>query len=119
MADYKPFKHSEKQLQRSIVEILELHDWYVCEYGKPGGHAALRGAVPEGHSDLLVLKRLPTGPVAWFIEVKVPGKKPTPEQWAFMDRMIQAGAKANVITCIEDLLVVLRSWGQEVKVEVR
>jgi hypothetical protein len=139
-------KQSEKSLQQSIVECLDIHGWTVNEYAKPGARGPLKtirdilercgvpdkiiryilsliaqlgGKVPEGHTDLLALKRLPGRNVSWFIEVKVPGQKQPPAQQEFADRMIHAGAFAHSVTCLEDVLVVLRYLGDEVKVEVR
>lgn len=73
--------------------------------------------LPAGFSDLLCIVPVTITPdmvgktiaVPGFIEVKSPTGKLRPEQFNFLDRMKQLGARAGVARSPEDAIQILRS----------
>ena len=76
------------------------------------GHVAMKyhGSVygVKGHSDIYGFLA-PSGR-AFFIECKVPGKKPTPEQAAFLERMERTGAFANWVDSVDGGVALIEYW---------
>jgi hypothetical protein len=92
----------ETSITKSIQKrALELGWWQM----KIAGGAFQRAGVP----DLLLIKH----GRAVFLEVKQPGKKPTPLQVAVMDEIRRvAGAVAEVVTSRDEAERVLQKWDQ-------
>lgn len=84
----------EKHIQSRIRDYLRLHDWLVIK---------LVVTSLFGVPDLMCLK----GGTVLFIEVKQPGKKPTPLQLATHDKLRRVGAKVIVATSVEDVVKAL------------
>lgn len=73
-------------------------------YKSNSGHYIKYGVANPGGSDLIgIFKGRFTA-----IEVKQPGKKPTPEQQSFIDAVNKAGGIAGVVTSTEDLTELLK-----------
>lgn len=89
---------SEKALQLCVVQHLSLLGWLVLEYGKPGGHRRLAGALPPGHPDLCCIK---DGRIVW-LELKTPQGKVTDRQELMHLEMTEAGANIRVVRSIEE-----------------
>ena len=59
--------------------------------------------LPKGFADILFIR--PDGQ-ACFIECKVKGNKPTPEQEAFVERMQSLGARAGIAHSVDDAVLI-------------
>jgi hypothetical protein len=89
----------ETAITKSIVKSAKSHGWWTF---KIAGGAFQRAGIP----DLLCVK----AGRAVFLEVKQPGKKPTPLQQHVMQEIReQAGAVAEVVTSKEEAQKVLDS----------
>jgi len=55
--------------------------------------------LPKGFSDVLFIGN---DGIACFIECKLPGNKPTPEQDSFIERMKSLGARAGIAHSVAD-----------------
>lgn len=113
---------SEKQIQTQIINYLRYKGWYVMRLNS-GKYSVGEGRSTRfimgqeaGTPDLLAFKKTKFGlnvedvePLTnmglslVFIEVKVPGNKPTPLQAAKMKELETYGARCLVATCIEDV----------------
>jgi hypothetical protein len=100
---------TEKQIQDTIIEYLKRKKWYVQRVNSgamrmesKGKTYMMRMAVP-GTPDVLAFKKLGDAVNLVFIEVKRPGKKPTPLQIAKMQELESYGAKCLVAASIKDL----------------
>lgn len=103
-------KASEKEIQKAILEWLQLHRFFcwrnntgavVSNYnGKERFH---RYGMP-GSGDILGLTK--TGRF-FSIEVKVPGKQPTPLQIQFMKEVERNGGLAFVAHSVDDVEKIL------------
>jgi len=69
-------------------------------YTKSGAHVS---GLPKGFTDILFFR--PDGQ-ACFIECKLPGGKPTPEQAAFIARMQSYGSLAGVAYNVNEALAI-------------
>lgn len=104
---------SEKALQEQICQYIALSapGVKVYQFGKPGGHAALRGALPVGWPDLLLLNRGTLSPEVLFVEVKAPGGKLSEGQERMRRELLDAGAHAYVCYSVEQMGDILRQHG--------
>lgn len=102
---------TESQIQHAVIGYLRMRGYYVqrlnagnYSLGKAGYVKGVAAGTPdvmafkkrcihhnEDHADIL------------FVEVKRPGKKPTPLQKAKMEEMEDFGARCMVATSIDDL----------------
>jgi len=57
------------------------------------------GSLPKGFADILFIG---TDGIACFIECKVRGYKPTPEQAVFIERMLSLGARAGIAHSVDE-----------------
>lgn len=73
-------------------------------YKDPKGYYVRYGVCNPGGSDLIGIFR---GKFL-AIETKMPGKKPTAEQQLFIDIIKKSGGIAGVVTCIDDLVELLK-----------
>lgn len=100
-------KPLEKDIQRAILEYLQLKK-YFCWRNNSGGFVDKRDHYyqfgKKGSGDILGLTR--EGKF-FTIEVKVPGKKPTPEQTEFMNNVIVNNGIAILAHSLEDVEKVL------------
>lgn len=71
-------------------------------YTKHGGQVHVG---TEGESDIMGHRK--SDGMAFYIEVKLPGEKPRPEQQRFLDAMIRAGAIAGCAHSIEEALEIV------------
>jgi Holliday junction resolvase len=109
MAKYKLPQPTEHAIQTQLMQYLRTKGWYVMRLnsgkfsvGEGAGRRFINGQ-DAGTPDLMAFIALPTGIRLYFIEVKRPGKKPTPLQKAKMEDLEKYGAHCFVATCIEDL----------------
>jgi hypothetical protein len=117
----KPRKYSnpEGQIQKSILQYLHLKGiwaWITNRKGRQVNGRWIPSQLPSGHSDVMGI--LPggiagkPGGTVLMIEVKDVGKKPTPEQLAFMARVNALGGLAfwadSVETVVEKIGLPLR-----------
>ena len=63
------------------------------------------GGLPKGFSDVLYIGQ---DGIACFVEVKMPGNKPTPEQVQFIERMQSLGARAGIAYSVEQAAEICR-----------
>jgi hypothetical protein len=104
----------EASLQASIVSWIRILP-SVFVYAVPNGHlvtkreAALRRwtGVRAGVPDLCIVH--PGG--ACFLECKLGGTKPTPEQAEVMDTLQSLGAPCAVVRSLEEAQQALLAWG--------
>lgn len=97
-------ENPETTLTKQIRALLDLMK--VPHLKHFGGPLAQRGV-----SDLICT--LPPTGRGCYIEVKVPGRKPNPEQEAFLYSMAQAGALAFWVTSPQEMLKKLAEAGFE------
>jgi len=105
-------KLSEKQLQEGLILHLKgVQGLFILQFGKPGGHGALRGAVPVGLPDLLVI--VPPARMNWgwpradprtqfpavhiYFEVKTSRGRPTKGQPEMQAELREQGVRVEVI----------------------
>jgi len=114
----KKLDNPEGQILSAIMEYLALRKvwcWRVNNSGMPirdrfGNVTGMKkSTLPAGHSDIAGI--LPVSGKSLFIEVKAKGKKPTPEQYAFIEKVKANGGVAlwaddvrTVVDIIEPLL---------------
>lgn len=114
------FKISEHQLQTQIINYLRFKRYYVDRMNSGAmrqrdshGKMYIIRMHPVGTPDLMAFKqeRVETPEhsayyktLLYFIEVKVPGNKPTRMQTMKMQELTNHGAKCLVATGIEDLV---------------
>jgi len=98
---------TEAEIQRSIMDYLTMKGWYVLRLNsgmqvinQPGQARRVMHAAAAGTPDLLALRH---DHAPLFIEVKRPGKKPTPVQQAMMGTLIDHGATCLVATSVDDV----------------
>jgi len=94
---------TEAQIQQSIIQYLTLKGWHVLRQNagallNPQGRPVRMGE--PGTPDLLAIK---DGQPPLFVEVKRPGKRPTPIQAAMAARLTAHGARCLVATSVEDV----------------
>jgi len=95
----------EKQIQAAIVEVLRFKGYAVYEFAKPGGHVALRGAVPVGWPDLLVGRN----EQCCGMEVKRPGKTATVAQQEQAQALqVSFGIPVHVVHSVDEALEAAR-----------
>lgn len=96
-------KISEKEIQNLILQYLHLRKFF-CWRNNTGGFVDKRDHFYQfgkvGSGDILGLT--PTGRF-FSIEVKAPGKHPTPKQTEFMDAVNASKGIAFVARCLEDV----------------
>jgi hypothetical protein len=79
-----------------------------CWRNNKGARGHIRFGGPDGASDILgYFKR--TG-IVIAIEVKAPGKRPRPEQEAFLAAILRAGGFATWCDSVEQLDTTFRLW---------
>lgn len=117
----KKLDNPEGQVLSAIMEYLALRKvwcWRVNNSGMPirdryGNVTGMKkSTLPAGHSDIAGI--LPVSGKALYIEVKAKEKKPTPEQYAFIEKVKANGGVAlwaddvrTVVDTIEPLLKTL------------
>ena len=109
---------TEESIQSAIVAYLRYSGWKVLEYAKPRAHGKLGGIIEAGHPDLLAIKRIPVSATTWpwatyhlWIEVKQPGKKPSPDQERLHAEFQEAGAWIVIWRSLEDAIATLAPLG--------
>jgi Holliday junction resolvase len=102
------YKATEHQIQDSIIGYLRMKGFYVMRMnsgkysvGEGRSKRFIRGH-EAGTPDLLAFRKS-SYPSMFFIEVKVPGNKPTALQKAKMEQLEDYGAMCIVATSVEDL----------------
>ena len=68
-----------------------------------------RMGVKPGISDFLLIA--PEGARLHALELKRQGKKPTDEQYVFMDAVFMAGGQSTWVDNFDDALIELKRWG--------
>ena len=97
-------KLSESEIQAAILEFLRVQpNVFVKKLAVgviPGRTNSMKG-IP----DLLVIVKQPNGKGdVWLLEVKRPGKHPSPEQKIFMETWKACGGNAAVVTSVDDVI---------------
>lgn len=115
-------KETEHQLQKAIIQYLEMKHFYVMRLNSgliPAmykGQKRMIALSKKGTPDLMAFKAVDyaiSGIVVrkihiLFIEVKLPGKKATEAQIAMMETVEAYGAECFVIHSIEELQAVIQ-----------
>src|SRR6185436_1001711 len=110
-------KVTEHEIQNQIIEYLKIKKWFVYRINSgmlpmfgAGGKQRMIKLGEAGMPDLILFDRVSIndnyvdGIVKLiFIEVKVPGNKPTALQTAKMQELEEKGAKCLVIHSLEEL----------------
>jgi len=89
----------ESEIQKQIIKYLELQGYLVFRMNAGKTRYNVRLA-PPGTPDLLCI--MDNGKSLW-IEVKQPGKKPTPVQVEFHKKLIASGHRVIVACSVEDI----------------
>lgn len=105
-----PYTESEKGIQTACMNRLKGLGWTVIRTNS--GKIAVSGKTGTRHimlqdpgtPDTLNYKLRPSGMVVWWIEYKVPGKKPTWLQEQKMIELKQSGARVSIIHSEEELI---------------
>jgi hypothetical protein len=106
----------EARLQRSLVDHLRWHacgDVWFTHIPNGGARTAIEGAifkslgVRPGSPDLCMVRA--GQPI--FVELKAPGRKPTPVQIECHEALRRAGATVETFDDIDDALAFLRRLG--------
>jgi hypothetical protein len=92
---------------RLVYEIMQEVGKYGAIYRTNAGpHYTKDGqrvsGLPKGFSDIMFIR--PYGGQACFIEAKVKPNKATPEQSAFIEKMISMGCRAGVAYSVEEAM---------------
>lgn len=102
----------ERDIQRAILSYLRLLGFFAIRVNQQGvplhnGSGKFRPGPTKGVSDVhsIIVGR------AWWIEVKVPGKKPTEHQDEFMEAVRKAGGVSFVATSVDDVRRALAEHG--------
>jgi hypothetical protein len=93
----------ESRLVYEIMQEVGKHGYIVrtdagAKYTKDGRRSS---GLPKGFSDIMFIR---PGGQACFIEAKVKPNKATPEQSAFIDKMISNGCRAGVAYSVEEAM---------------
>ena len=110
-------RQSEKDLQSALVQRLALDlegPVAILQFGKPGGHRQIAGALPPGCTDLLVAGR---GLPRVWIELKVGSNQPTDDQLEFMAQMRYVGDEAQTCWSEDEVVALLRRVGYKFRSE--
>jgi hypothetical protein len=103
-------RKEETKLQRAIIDAIELQGAYVERINS--GKVKVRGGwmhgLKEGSPDLRGYIA-PTGR-AYYLEVKLPGEKPKPEQLAWKATHEKRGALHAFVTSVPDAVAVMSGW---------
>ncbi len=105
-------KPKESQIQQACINYLKYKGFYVQRMNSGAIRTATGGMVKlaaRGTPDIMAFKKYPglsisdKGVDLFFLEVKIPGKKPTPAQEMMMAELCNFGAKCLVIHSLEEL----------------
>lgn len=98
----------ETKLQNEIIAALCLNGCVARNHTVGLFYTMYGGKVrvgTEGESDIMGHRK--SDGMAFYIEVKLPGEKPRPEQQRFLDAMVRAGAIAGCAHSIEEALEIV------------
>jgi hypothetical protein len=96
------YKPKESEIKRSVRKYLALRG--IFNWNQWQGQFSVKG-VPD------IVGIIPGSGKLLGIEVKCPGKKPRPEQQAFLDEIKRNGGIAFVVTSVEELVQNLQCYG--------
>ncbi len=118
-------REPEKEIQKSIVEILALNGWKCYEFARPGARPrcpkcnAWVGQVPtqpNGWVDILAIKpQRMRPPIVWAFEAKRVGESSTPDQLALHEELEGLGILTFEVHSVDEVLAALRTAGHEVR----
>lgn len=100
--------NKETKLQNEIIAALCLNGCVARNHTVGLFYTMYGGKVrvgTEGESDIMGHRK--SDGMAFYIEVKLPGEKPRPEQQRFLDAMVRAGAIAGCAHSIEEALEIV------------
>ena len=98
----------ETKLQNEIIAALCLNGCVARNHTVGLFYTMYGGKVrvgTEGESDIMGHRK--SDGMAFYIEVKLPGEKPRPEQQRFLDAMVRAGAIAGCAHSTEEALEIV------------
>lgn len=113
---------TERQIEKQIVDLLEVHGWSVLRTNKflSGNAVVTQGALEQGIPDLQARKlwpgddwknadgnQIPAPMSVVWIEVKRPGKNPSEVQGRWIRDAVLRGEKVIVAHCVEDVAEII------------
>jgi hypothetical protein len=110
--------NEETLIQASIIQWIRLQYPSVeiihCPSEGKRGWTEQRKAkmlgLKKGVSDLILVK---DNPPLLFLEIKIPGNRPTPEQFDVLDRMAEKGHSAMWCNSLDAAMVIINAWMEQ------
>lgn len=111
-------RDAEGPIHRSVAAYLRrsLPAGWIVTHAANKPRSAQQGArekamgATAGWPDLQILGPGPSGPSAWFMEVKAPGGKVSDAQREVHDRLMDAGFGVRIVRSVEDARKAVADW---------
>jgi len=96
---------TERDIQDQILKWCQRGNVHLARTGNDRGRSK---SLPEGWPDITGWMTVDGVAVFVFIEVKKPGKKPTPAQQSYLEKLAAAGGIAGIAYSLEDAIRILK-----------